>query len=133
MNETPYCFSLLIAEFIQRDAVGKWDIIGVYDLLTFQEFPVEVSIASFFGVVDGRGEMSLRLQVVNADDLFDDQGDIEPVGRVEGSLVFPDPLMSIQATAAIPVRFDRPGAYQLELWVNDERLQTRRLTVVGPD
>lgn len=133
MIETPYCFSLLIAEFVQRDAAGKWNIIGVYDLLTFQIFPVDVSIAVFFGVIDGRGEMPIKLQLVDADDLFADESSRDPVGVVEGTIALPDPLLPIQATAAIPVRFDHPGAYHLELWVNGERLQTRRLVVAGPD
>lgn len=57
MNETPYCFSLLFAESIARDSSGKWNLIGVYDLLTFEAFPVDVSVAVFFGVIDGRGVM----------------------------------------------------------------------------
>lgn len=132
MNETPYCFSLLFAESIARDPSGKWNLIGVYGLLTFEAFPVDVSVAVFFGVIDGRGVMPIKLQLVDADDLFTDESARESVGAVEGDIELPDPSLPIQATAAIPVRFDRPGAYHLELWVNGERLQTRRLVVAGP-
>lgn len=131
MNETPYCFSLLLAESVQQDAAGKWNIIGVYDLLTFESFPAEVSIAVFFGVIDGRGEVPIKLQVVDADDLFLDEGQSEPVGLVEGEIELPDPLLPIQATVSVPTRFDHPGVYHLELWTNGERLQTRRFLVAG--
>lgn len=93
MNETPYCFSLLFAESIEKDAAGKWNLIGVYDLLTFESFPVEVSVAVFFGVIDGRGIMPIKLQMVDADDLFAEESLKESVGGVEGEIELPDPLL----------------------------------------
>jgi hypothetical protein len=101
----------------------------VFDLLTFRSFPAEASIAVFFGLMDGRGEMPIKLQVVDADELFSDDAAPEPAGVVEGEVELPDPLLPVQATVAIPVRFDHSGAYQLELWANEERPQTRRLIV----
>ena len=132
MNETPYCSALLSAEFIQQDAVGKWNMIGVFDLLRYPEFPTDAAIAVFFAVTDGRGEMSLKIQLINADDLFDDQDGASPAGIVEGTILFPDPLYLIQSSTVLGVHFDHPGAYQLELWVNDVLLQSRKRTVLGP-
>jgi hypothetical protein len=132
MNETPYCFALLMADFIQRDASRKWTLVGVFDRLTFAKFPSEVSVGVFFGIVDGRGELPVKFQIVNIDDEFDDSTESEPVGVAEDAVNLPSPLAVLQAAVSIPVLFPHAGAYNLEMWVNHERIQSRRLIVTGP-
>jgi len=124
---------LLCAESIQRDQEGKWSLSGIFDLLTFERFPAEAKIAVFFGVVDGRGDLPLRLRIVDVNDIFSDVEDPDAVGVVEGFIQIPDPLSPVQASVNLPVRFDHPGTYQLELWIDGFKLQTRRLAVVGSE
>lgn len=131
MNETPYCFMLLLADIIQRDAVGKWNILGAFDMLKPNEFPAEVTLGIFLGISDGRGQMPIKLQIVESDASFDDSAST-PVGEVVGEIELPSPLDVVQATIAVPAKFDNPGTYHVELWANDVKIMTRRLVVQGP-
>ena len=127
MNETPYCFCLLMAEFVKRErGSGTFTLVGVFDSLTFSALPIEMTIAVFFGVIDGRGRMPIKLQVVDSDEEAND----EPVAALDAEIELSNPLEQFETQVPIPVRFERPGVYHLELWANGERIQTRRLTII---
>jgi hypothetical protein len=133
VTETPFCFALHIADVIHRDAVsGKWHILGMFDRISVAEFPAELTLAVYYGVTDGRGTMPLKVQFIEASAEFEEQFEEGIAGALEAEISLADPLEVAQASVEVPVRFDWPGAYHCELWVNEKRLMTRRLFVVGP-
>lgn len=128
--EIPVCFALLPADVIYQDAsTKKWNILGCFDLFGFTVFPAEIQIGVFFGLMDGRGEMSLKIRVVNADSDLDDSIESQVAGEFEARINMPTPNDAVQATVPIPLKFDAPGIYHLELLVDDKPLMTRRLTI----
>lgn len=128
MNETPYCFALIMADYVACDASGKWTIVGAFDMLMPAAFPAEVFIGVYVGVTDCRGKMPVKLQIVDVAADFDGS-DETPVGMTEGELACDDPLQTVQMTIPIKATFPHHGAYNLELWANGERIITRRITV----
>ncbi len=109
MNETPYCFSLLMAQFAQSDSDGMWTIVGVFDRLSLAQFPVEIGIAVFFGLIDGRGEIPLSLKLVTADHDMDEHDMDEEEEHIAGydfAVNLPNPLDAISEQCRVSCPLD---------------------------
>lgn len=133
MNETPRCFALLLAERIQQHPNATWDLLNVYDFMVCEKYPAQVTLAVFFCLVDGRGELPLRLVMVDVDDLFADATEPDPIGVFDGIVSIFDPVSPIKTVVPLEVRFDRPGTYELQLWVNEVKLQSIRIAINSPE
>ncbi|MEX2288008.1 MAG: hypothetical protein WD648_13020 [Planctomycetaceae bacterium] len=133
VTETPFCFAMLFGDVIYKDqGTGKWTVFGVFDMSFVPQLPAEFQLPVFIGLTDGRGKMSMKVQLVPASADFDDSADNLPVGFVDLDANFAEPLDVLQLSVAIPVKVEHAGAYCCELLLNNERVMTRRFLVNGP-
>jgi hypothetical protein len=64
-----------------------------------ESFPTRAEIAVFFGLIDGRGDLPVKLAFMDLDDLFSIADESEAVGTLEGTIHLPDPLAPVHATS----------------------------------
>jgi hypothetical protein len=126
---TPYPLAMVVCDWIYRDPyTGKQTLIGTFSAIGGPSFPlVHPQLAVYVSLTDGRGRMSVRLRLVDVDEVR------EPILEFDDDVEFTDPRMIVElAWAAGGVEFPEPGEYRLQLHANDEFILERRILAVGP-
>src|SRR5688500_12292229 len=123
----PEVLALVLADDVFHDDVsGKLFILGIRSVMGANVFPWNVTrLAAYVALVDGRGETSFRLRLVDADE------DREPVFENESLVTFPDPLTEIELVFKLSnLVFPEPGEYRLQLYATGQFLRERRVVIV---
>lgn len=123
----PIALSLLVCERAISDArTGQTSLIGIISHVLATSFPTLMpSLSIYFELTNGRGEVPIRIRVIDANELRD------PVFEVNTPVSFEDPLAIVQismGTSALV--FSEPGEYFVQIWSLGELLLSRRIMLV---
>src|ERR1700686_841806 len=91
-QQPPEIFALVIADYVHRDdTTGKLFILGTRASVSAAAFPFTCpSLAVYAGMIDGRGETTVRLRLIDVDEAR------EPVLEFETSVNFLDPTEEVE-------------------------------------
>ena len=124
----PYALALVVADGLHLEhGSGKITILGTFATVGSTKFPcVHPQIGVYMALTNGRGKSKVNLKLCDVDEekppLFTHTIDID----------IPSPLAVIELCAQIVgVKFDLPGDYRLQLFVNDIFLMERRIVVLN--
>jgi hypothetical protein len=131
MTPPPITVNLWLCEGVVFDSLtGRPSLINVFSTRRFAEFPTEpVSFSVFSRLTDGRGRGTMRLELWRLD-----EESWEEVYRVEGDIVFRDPLEILNV--AIPlseVSFPAPASYQFVLSIDDQAVASHGFDVAAAE
>jgi hypothetical protein len=121
----PIPLALLICDHIWRDmGTGKFHLQGTFASIGSSVFPAKTSLAVYFAVTDGRGESTVRLELVDVDE------DRPAVFGEEMAIVFEGPRQVVEGYFAFEnLEIPMPGEYRLRLFMAGEFLISRSLHV----
>ena len=122
----PYALAIGICDLIYRDrGTGKRFILGCFSALHAFEFPaVHPALGVYLDLTNGRGQVAIRVQIVDTDQ------DNDPLAVIEQSIEFTDPRMVAEMDFIFGgVTFPRPGEYRVQVFANDQFVIERRLLV----
>jgi hypothetical protein len=121
----PIILSLIPCErVIQNAQSGDYSLIDILARVRSPEFPVTApSFAIFFEFTGGRGNVSLLVRIVDADEARPPICEVRAAGSVmEG------PLSTASMAITLPgVTFPAPGEYRIQVWHEGELLRERKL------
>jgi len=123
----PEVLALVLADHVhQDDATDKLFILGTRTAIRAPSFPWNHPVLSVHAVlVDGRGEVSLRFRLVDADE------DREVIAEEVVLVTFPDPVTEVEVVVFLDdLLFPEQGEYRLQLFSGEQFLRERRLVVV---
>ena len=121
----PIPLALLICDHVWCDpSNGKYHLLGTFSSLGSSAFPVVRSLAAYFAVTEGQGELPVRMELIDVDELR------PPVFDAEGTFLFEHPRQVIEGCFAIErLEIRETGEYRLKLFVAGEFLMERSLIV----
>ena len=125
---SPEVLALVLADAVHHDDVsGKLFILGTRAEIEAAEFPYRhPRLAAYVALVEGRGEMLLRIRLIDSDE------ELAPLAIEESVVSFDHPLAELQVVAEFTdVEFPEPGDYRLQLYVDGQFLRERRIIVSG--
>lgn len=116
MALTPMIKSFIIADAVIQDRMtGKWSVIGIFNRVMAQSFPVmHPSVAMYVKLADAFGKYRVRVELRDAADRC--------VGAFEG-LDFEVSHRGQEVEFGVPTHLlplERPGKYQFQLHLNGE-------------
>lgn len=123
----PEVLALVIADHVHRDdGTGKFFILGTRASIGAAAFPFHCpSLAVYASIIDGRGETSLRLRLIDVDEAR------EPVLEFETTVNFLDPTEEVEiAFRLVDLVFPEPGDHRLQLYGAGQFLRERRFLVI---
>jgi len=122
----PYALAIVICDAIWRDpGTGKRLIIGCFSVLNAHEFPAtQPMMAVYVSLTNGRGQVPLRIQLVDADE------EREPIFSAEMDTEFTDPRMIAEVDCIMMgVTFPQPGEYRMQVFASGQFVIERRIVV----
>jgi hypothetical protein len=123
----PEVLALVIADYVHRDeTAGKFFILGTRASAGAAAFPFHCpNLAVYAPLIDGRGETSLQLRLIDVDEAR------EPVVEFETTVNFLDPTDEVEIVFRLAdVVFPEPGDYRLQLYGAGQFLRERRFLVI---
>ena len=122
----PQLIAILVCDTIIRDQMTqKHTLVGLFNRIGVKRFPYRHgAMHVFVSLTDGHGEAEgeLRLVCLHTN---------EPVVKIRGKLVFPNPLAVVEMTFGLfNVAFPRAGRYSFDLYCNGELVGSRPFDVV---
>lgn len=132
MNE-PYCLAMVLCDAVHVDpATKKFTILGTFSTFAAHNYPVKVAFSIYYAVTDGLGDVTMRVQLVDASvgfvDATDGEQNQDRVFSLTSHHMFPNPLAVIEGGIGVECLLLSKGLYHCELWANDNLLMTRRFT-----
>lgn len=108
---------------VQDPGSGKWSLIGVFGNVNVTTFPTARPMTVFFRLSDAQGLYDVEVRFVRADD-----GVLIAKANAEANVPdrFAQPELGIPFP---PLRLEKPGTYEFQVWVNDVFLGANSLTV----
>jgi hypothetical protein len=124
-SPAPVPLTLLICDHVWRDPhSGKYDLLGTFSAIGSSVFPCSINLAVYFALTEGRGELPIRLELVDVDE------ERPAIFKSEGMFRFVDPRHVIEGCFSFDtLKFPQPGEYCLKLFVSGELLMVRSLHV----
>jgi len=122
----PQLIAILVCDTIIRDQMTqKHTLVGLFNRIGAKRFPYRHgAMHVFVSLTDGHGEPEGELRLVC-------RQTNEPVVKIRGKLVFPNPLAVVEMTFGLfNAVFPRPGRYSFDLYCNDELVGSRPFDVV---
>ena len=122
----PKVLALVVADRVYRDDdSGKLFALGIRSVIGASSFPLEhVHLAAYVALVNGRGETTVGVQLIDADE---ERG---PLAEGEALVTFPDPIAEVELVFDFHgLTFPEPGEYRLQLRSNRQFLRERVLVV----
>jgi hypothetical protein len=126
MVPPPYALAIGICDLIYRDrGTGKRFILGCFSALHAVEFPaVHPALGVYLDLTNGRGQVPVRVQIVDAEE------DADPLAAIEQVIEFADPRIVAELDFMFGgVTFPNPGEYRVQVFANDQFVIERRLLV----
>jgi hypothetical protein len=126
--ETPKCLAMVLCDQIYQDPVShRFSIIGTFHELAVPTFPFMLQFSIYVALTGGRGPIQAKVRIIHADALLEaaESGVWVELPQVE----IRDPLAIIEGSFVGAAVCHGPGQHHIELYVNDELLMTRRLTI----
>ncbi len=126
-QQPPEVSALVIADYVHRDDnTGKFFILGTRASIGAATFPFHhTSLAVYANLIDGRGETSLRLQLIDVDEAR------EPILEFETTVNFLDPTEEVEVAFRFQnLSFPEPGDYRLQLFGAGQFLREKRFLVI---
>jgi hypothetical protein len=128
----PYCLAMVICDAAHRDpSTGKMTILGTFSSFGSESYPARLRFCVYFAVTDGIGDVTIRLQLINATagiiDPCDEDVQEGQVFAMRSEANFPGPFAVVESAIFIEVELPEPGQYHCELWANRDLLMSRRL------
>ena len=122
----PFALAIGVCDLVYRDrGTGKRFIMGCFSVVHAVEFPaIHPSLGIYLDLTNGRGQVTIRVQIVDADDERD------PIWSAESQVDFVDPRMVAELDYMIGgVTFPEPGEYRVQVFASDQFIIERRLLV----
>ena len=119
----PIPLTLLICDHVWRDPnTGKHSLLGTFSGLGCPVFPLVTNLAVYFAVTEGKGELPVRMELIDVDE------ERPAVFDAEGTFMFNDLREVVEGTFTFAnLVFPEPGEYRLKLFVAGEFLMERAL------
>src|SRR5579862_6036280 len=101
--------TLLVCDHVWRDPhTGKYDLLGTFAAIGSSVFPAVTSLAVYFAVTEGHGELPVRIELVDVDE------ERPAVFSEEGIFLFADPQQVVEGCFAFDrLEIPEPGEYRL--------------------
>ena len=125
---TPYPLALVVCDGCWCDPnTGKFTLIGTFSTIRGEHFPlVHPVLSAYVALTDGVGLTEVGLTLVDAEEA------IIPLCSDKKKLILRDHREVVELTFdLLNLRFDQPGEYRLQLWLNDEFVMERPIVVQG--
>jgi hypothetical protein len=121
----PLALSMVLADHVHRDqATGKYFILGTYNALMTQSFPLLTRLVVYAALTDGHGLVPLRLVLIDADE------SLGPISALDGAVQVADPTRMWEVIFTLQgVVIPKPGQYLLQLFSGESLLREMRLEV----
>lgn len=123
----PIILSLIPCErVIQNAQTGDYSLIDILAHVRSPEFPVTApAFAIFMEFTGGRGNVTLVLRVVDADEARPPVCEVRAAGPVMDG-----PLTTAAMAITLPgVTFPEPGEYRIQVWHEGELLRERKIAL----
>ncbi len=127
-QQPPEILAMVIADTVVIDVTtDKKTIQGIFHSLTAESFPwVQPSIVVYAVFTEGYGATSLKLRLVDVDELR------PPLFELETVVNFADPLDVLEVVFSQKnIVFPAPGEYRFQLFGAGQPLRERRLQVLA--
>lgn len=123
-NVVPILSAALACDTAAVDpANNKKSLIGIFDRIYAQTFPVVRPLTLYLKVADAQGKYKVEMRLVHLETH-------QIVGKVEAEAEFKDRLQSTDHYFQFPkMAFPIPGRYELQIWANDAYLGGTVITV----
>ena len=130
-SSPPLVLSMLICDAIHRDpGTGKHTLLGIFNVIRVSKFPsMFPTMSLYISLTEVIGEYPVHVQIIDADEERD------PIYYHTGNLKCKDPLQVVELAIPITnVTYPRLGEYRIRVFVGDEMIGTRKITVkeTGP-
>lgn len=125
----PQVLALVICDDVIEDSTTrKKSLFGLFDGIGARRFPVIHPSMAVFVTMVGQGNVPLRLELVHAEDITEENG---PLLRIEQpEFEFRDPNAVVDFVFKLKgVRFPRPGVYLFRVLAGNHLLCERRFQV----
>ena len=126
-QQPPEVLAFVIADHVHRDDIAaKFFILGTRASIGAAAFPFTCpSLAVYASMIDGRGETSIQLRLIDVDEAR------EPVLDFETTVKFLDPIDEVEiGFRLVDLVFAEPGDYRLQLYGAGQFLRERRFLVI---
>jgi len=123
----PMPLAMVICDQVYRDpATGKTTLLGIFSTVHARKFPAtHPTMGLYVALTDGRGEVPLRIQLIDAAESRD------ALFKTELSARFPDPRSIIEVVMGLPpLVFPEPGEYRFQVFAKDELVIERRVVLM---
>ena len=122
----PIALAIGVCDLLYRDrGTGKRFILGCFSVVYAREFPaVHPALCIYLDLTNGRGQVPLQVQIVDADE------NGPPIWRTESVIEFSDPRMVAELDLISgPIEFPGPGEYRVQVHAGGHFITERRLIV----
>jgi hypothetical protein len=117
----------MICDHVWRDPRnGKHNLLGTFAGIGSSTFPLVTSFAVYFAVTEGRGQLPIRMELIDLDE------ERPAVFDAEAIFEFQDLRQVIEGTFAFTdLVIPEPGEYRLKLFAGGEFLMERALIIAA--
>ena len=121
---------MVLCDAAHRDAAtGKFTLLGTFSTFRAHAFPAKLGFAIYFAITDGIGPTDIRLRLVTAESLLQDEEEVV-FEIVMSGMNLESPLMVAETVSAVACTVPQPGLYHCELYAGESLLMSRRLLVM---